>query len=328
MPRRLGEDADIVPCNRANSPTAIIAAALALFAAPAALAACQLDEVAELPVTMLGLRPLAHARINGKDAVFVIDTGAFNSVLSPAAAARYGLRTQFERNLRVEGVGGSVPADSTLVRRVELGGATLRNMRFVVVDGAGPDVAGVLGQDVLPGADVEYDFARTQMRFLKPKGCGPQDLLAYWVDGKVSSLPMIRAGAQVNAWARLNDQAIRVQFDTGSAHSGMTLPAAARAGVTPASPGVIQTPGSVGIGGKSAQTWIAPFGRLVLGAEEIRNTRLRISRTNLGEADMVLGADFFLAHRVYVSRLQGKIYFTYNGGPVFRLAEDADGAKP
>jgi tetratricopeptide (TPR) repeat protein len=34
---------------------------------------------------------------------------------------------------------------------------------------------------------------------------------------------------------------------------------------------------------------------------------------------MLLGADFFLSHRIFVSNSQHKIYFTYNGGPVFRF---------
>jgi tetratricopeptide (TPR) repeat protein len=34
---------------------------------------------------------------------------------------------------------------------------------------------------------------------------------------------------------------------------------------------------------------------------------------------MLLGADFFLSHRIYISRQQHRMFFTYNGGPVFRL---------
>jgi len=33
----------------------------------------------------------------------------------------------------------------------------------------------------------------------------------------------------------------------------------------------------------------------------------------------LLGADFFLAHHIYVAYSQNKLYFTYNGGPVFAL---------
>jgi hypothetical protein len=36
---------------------------------------------------------------------------------------------------------------------------------------------------------------------------------------------------------------------------------------------------------------------------------------------MLLGADFFVSHRIYVSNAQHKMYFTYNGGPVFSAAQ-------
>jgi tetratricopeptide (TPR) repeat protein len=39
---------------------------------------------------------------------------------------------------------------------------------------------------------------------------------------------------------------------------------------------------------------------------------------------MLVGLDYFLSHRIYVSRLQGKVYATWNGGPVFALGT----AKP
>ena len=38
---------------------------------------------------------------------------------------------------------------------------------------------------------------------------------------------------------------------------------------------------------------------------------------------MLVGADFFLSHRVFVSNSQHKLYLTYNGGPVFNLANAA-----
>ena len=299
-------------------PLAILGAlALSLPCAPAAFAECRIDAVAELRVTMAGLRPTVHAKVDGLDATFVLDTGAFNSVLSPAASQRFELEAQFRPDLRVEGVGGRVQADVAYTSRVELGGAVLRDLPFVVVDGAGDDVAGVLGANILPGDDVEFDLANRIVRYLKPHGCTADDMMAYWTD-RASSLPLVSSPSQLSAQAMLNGHAVRVQFDTGAAHSGMTLPAAARAGLTPDSPGVLPATGVIGIGDAVAPAWVALFDRFSIGAEDINNARLRISRADLGDNDMVLGADFFLAHRVYVSRLQRRIYFTYNGGPVFR----------
>ncbi|MDP9010689.1 MAG: tetratricopeptide repeat protein [Pseudomonadota bacterium] len=67
------------------------------------------------------------------------------------------------------------------------------------------------------------------------------------------------------------------------------------------------------------KTYIAPFDSFKFeGGEEIRRTHLRIADINM-DADMLLGADFFLSHRVFVAHSQNKLYFTYNGGPVFNL---------
>jgi hypothetical protein len=55
-------------------------------------AACKIGRLAELPVTMRGLRPLVSARINGAEAQFIADSGAFYSLITPAAAAQFKLR--------------------------------------------------------------------------------------------------------------------------------------------------------------------------------------------------------------------------------------------
>src|SRR5581483_8091857 len=109
----------------------------------------------------------------------------------------------------------------------------------------------------------------------------------------------------------------RVQFDTGAATSLVGLRAAASAGKKPGDPGVEPAGYSTGIGRKAVQTWIATFPVLKIGDEEIHNARLRFG--DLGPFDMLLGDDFFLSHRVYVANSQHKLYFTYNGGPVFAL---------
>jgi hypothetical protein len=73
---------------------------------------------------------------------------------------------------------------------------------------------------------------------------------------------------------------------------------------------------SRGIGKKSTENSIALFDTLDLGGEVIKNARLRIGDIKLGDADMLLGADFFLSHRVYVDSRANKVYFTYNGAPI------------
>jgi tetratricopeptide (TPR) repeat protein len=96
--------------------------------------------------------------------------------------------------------------------------------------------------------------------------------------------------------------------------------AAERAGVKPDTNGVVEAGYGRGIGQASIKTFIGPFASFKIGDEEIRNTRLRFGDIDVESADMLIGADFFLSHRIYVASSQRKLFFTYNGGPVFNLA--------
>ncbi len=89
--------------------------------------------------------------------------------------------------------------------------------------------------------------------------------------------------------------------------------------MTPQTPGAVYAGTSNGIGSRRIDTWVAPFDSFKLDGEEIQHTKLRIGGVELTDSDMLLGADFFLSHRIYVSNTQHKIYFTYNGGQVFQL---------
>jgi Aspartyl protease len=71
-------------------------ALISIVVGPRAQAAerCTLGKVAELPVTMAGYRPLVTAGINGKEARFVLDSGAFYSLMTTATAAEFGLKLE------------------------------------------------------------------------------------------------------------------------------------------------------------------------------------------------------------------------------------------
>jgi Tfp pilus assembly protein PilF len=100
----------------------------------------------------------------------------------------------------------------------------------------------------------------------------------------------------------------------------LSLKAAARVGIKPDSPGVVSAGPTWGFGSNTIPSYIAPFSSFKIGEEEIRNTRLRIADIDLPNADMLIGPDFFLSHRIYVANSQHRLYFTYNGGPVFNLS--------
>ena len=67
--------------------------------------------------------------------------------------------------------------------------------------------------------------------------------------------------------------------------------------------------------------WSATFDRIIVGGELIPKPKITISDAQFG-ADMLIGADFFLTHHVYVANLAGKMLMTYEGGTVFGVSSD------
>ena len=297
-------------------------------------AECHLSKYFELPVTMRGDRPIVSAQIDGKDAEFILDSGAFFSMLSRASAQTYDLHLYpLPQGFEVGGINGTTSAWLTTVRSFGMTGYTLHDIQFIV-GGTDTGQVGMLGQNFLSIGDVEYDLRHGVVRLLRSDGCKVDDL-AYWPSSNpVTSISLDKHTLQHNRTVgvvSLNGVKFRALFDTGAPDSVLTLGAAKKAGVTPTSPGVVASGVSSGIGKRWLRTWNATFDRLEIGGESIPHPKIRISEAELGDADMLIGLDFFLAHHIYVANKAGKMLFTYEGGTVFGVgssgATDGEG-KP
>lgn len=310
---------------RPLAAVALLAALLTPLAASAA-AGCKIGTLLVLPVTMRGSAPVVPAKINGIDTKFIVDSGAFFSLISAASAAQLNLRTELAPpGFMLNGVGGAARAMVTTAKELTLAGASSSNVQFVVGgNDHGDGIAGLLGQNILGYADVEYDLGGGALRLIRAVGCDDADRLYWAKNGQTYSVVAIEKSTPMaphtigTAW--LNGKKIKVLFDTGASISVLSVRAAERAGVKLAGEGVLKAGQMRGIGSKLLQTWLAPFDSIKIGDEEIRNTKLRVAQIDLPHADMLLGADFFLSHRVYIAKDLRKVLFTHNGGPVFNLS--------
>lgn len=245
-----------------------------------------------------------------------------------SAAAEYKLTlNHYPLNFRLEGVGGVADAEATQVRTLQLSGSSIKNVDFLVGGPALGSLAGVLGQNILHVGDVEYDLAGGAIRLFQSSGCEHKSF-AYWAAGKtVSELrmdPTTPENPQTMADVTVNGVRMKAMLDTGSETSMMSQAAARRAGLDIAGPNAMPAGLSTGIGRRSLRTWILPVTKFEVGQESISNTHMRVTDVDMKGVDVILGADFFLSHRVFVANSQSRIYFTYNGGPVFNLARNAD----
>jgi tetratricopeptide (TPR) repeat protein/predicted aspartyl protease len=318
--------------------SAVLIGCAAFLGAPTAVAAakCKIAKVVDLPITMNSLRPTIDVKINNRDAKFVLDSGAFYSMISSATAAEYNLKTvPGPYGLRVIGIGGAADVRVATVKEFSIVGVTIKNVEFLV-GGSEVGNAGLLGQNLLEKFDVEYDLATGVIRLFKTEDCD-HARLAYWLmpEQAFSWMPIERIEPMhphTIGVAYVNGQKIRAEFDTGAFTSVLSLKAAERAGVRPDSPGVVESGYTRGIGRGMTRGYIAPFASFKIGDdEEIKNTKLRIADIGLDNADMLVGADFFISHRVFVANKEHKLFLSYNGGPVFNLSRnrpETDAASP
>ncbi|MFZ0549637.1 MAG: aspartyl protease family protein [Steroidobacteraceae bacterium] len=303
---------------------------------------CHILRSPAIPVTMLDRQPIIAAKINGIDARFLVDTGSFFQLMYPSAVAEFKLKVKWQPGLYTQGLGGYDSPNSATVKSFTFGTIQVPNVPFLVGsnDLSQPGIAGILGENLFQIWDEEFDLANGVMRLVEPQHCGGK-ILAYWAVKQAVSVvdiqPTTKADTELIGSASVNGHTIRVLFDTGSDTSLLSLEAAKRIGITPASPGVVAAGSSEGIGQQQlVQTWIAPIADFEIGNEKIQHTHVAIGNIHSryedpdDPIDMLLGADFFLAHHVYVANSQAKLYFTYSGGPVFDvgLRKEAPAKSP
>jgi tetratricopeptide (TPR) repeat protein/predicted aspartyl protease len=305
---------------------------LAGFAAlpSAATAACSVVRLAELPITMTsGYRPTVAAKINGTEAHFIADSGAAYSLISPGVAGAAGLKaTAAPPEFHFGGVGGETSISLATVKDFTLAGLPIHNIQFLV-GGTDTGTAGLIGQNILGFADVEYDLPHGAIRLFRSKGCGGR-AMAYW-SGKDGNFTEIRirtleeARRHTVGTVYVNGQAFQAIFDTGATRTALSRKAAERLGFKPDGPGVVEAGYGRGLGRKVTRSWAAPFASFKIGEEELKNVHLHVIDADLGDEDMLLGADFFIAHRVYVDNSAHRLFLTYTGGRIFGENARRDG---
>ena len=321
-----------------------LAAGVVVFATDA-FADCKILNLGELPVKVEDGRLLIDGTIDGHPIRMVVDTGAPDNMIYRDAARRLGLQLTELRHVEMYGVGGQMHIQTTRIQTLTLGSLVSRNeVMFAGGDhqDSDPRVVGLIGRRFLAQADLEFDIAHGALRFLKPVGCtDPQ--MAYWATSAYSQADLdapTDSESSISGRVKLNGVPILATFETGSSFSFVTQAAAESAGVRPGGEGVTPVEQVVGLGPRPIPAWIATFKSFSIGDETIGNAKLRMSDLfvyskvkSLGsnvpyevgsESKMLIGLDFFKAHRVLISQSRHKMYFTYSGGRIFDTRAEGD----
>ncbi|MET0310018.1 MAG: aspartyl protease family protein [Sphingomonas sp.] len=266
---------------------------------------------------------MVDAKFGARSTRFIVDSGAFYSTLSRASAAEFGLSSEpAPAWFRLKGINGDASAGVARAKDFSLAGIPIPRVEFIV-GGSDTGTAGLLGQNILGLADVEYDLPHGMVRLMRVQGCADKGL-AYWSAGKPYSTISLERG-DGGPWrphtvgtVLVNGVKMRAIFDSGAQTTMMTLSAAKRAGITPTSPNVVPVGTDSGIGSKQVAAWLAKFDKIDLGGEIVPNPRFRIADIQI-DGDMLIGFDFFLTHRMFVSNANHQLYMTYDGGSLFGI---------
>lgn len=307
----------------------LFAALLALLALPGHGAeSCQLARLAEWPVRLVRGLPVVEGAINGRKAGIMLDTGAYATLITKDAAQRLDLWTRATGEVAA-GVGGESRVLWTRVHELRIGDATVPDMRVRVIgERPIPGVDFILGDDFFRAVDLEFDYAHGVVRVYKPSPGCERSWLAYWDPGAVQ-VPLENDRGIVLP-VKVNGREVFAMLDSGASSSVVSLAVAEKAGLRTDTPGLVPSSCSGGLGADFQRNWVGTFEALAFGQETIRDARLRvmdfsdISSSRTHAPDMLLGTDFLRTHRVFASRHQAKLYFTYAGGLVFPATPDLD----
>jgi Aspartyl protease/PDZ domain len=152
-----------------------------------------------------------QAKFNGQGPIdLIFDTGSMN-IMSASLAKKLGLTVAGTGQL--DAGGGPVPAKTTIVDRVQIGGVTLHHQLFAVIDAPSGQVDdfAFVGDQWLHRLPVRIDFDRQQITFYNPRYFNPP--------GKRPFIPVYFEGNAVVGKTSVDGIPALLTIDTGSIYS-------------------------------------------------------------------------------------------------------------
>ena len=319
--------------------------------APSPPAGCRLPILATFRVDPGSYTPLINGQINGHKVQLAVEVSSGDAVFRSAAKALDVLEVDAHQGTIASPafteVGYGWVHDLELddmPRQVLSHYDVHENFGVTVRDGgaAGPAMpAGVLGAQFWDLADEDFDLRANTISLVRPAGCGGGDTLPF--NGGQYSQARLLNPYRHRVEVMVDGVPLSAQIDTSAGATILTRQGALKLGHGWPLPGA-EPQGKLLTAGQSNIAWAkARFRTFSIGEETIQNPRLvvadlygrteqttvrRLNGTNAWlqpfqpidalVPDMILGVDFFHAHRVLISNSRHRLYFVYNGAPIFR----------
>jgi hypothetical protein len=274
---------------------------------------------AETPLVEDSGRILVRVSIAGHDSlVFILDTAAGSGGISPETRDLLGLDPASGQAVQVMGATGPTTLTRMPLPPVTVAGETVDGLNAVVMDMArfrrspGPPYAGILGADFLRYFDVEIDVPGGRLQLWRHReGAAPP--APPRAPANIANLARVRGFVIFDV--EVGDTSARAVLDSGAHTSTLNWHAAAGAGVTRETPGLVASSVPGGISGDTVEVHYHRFDRV--GVEELRLPPLEMRIADLpvyqalgfgARPAMLLGADFLRECRVFISYSQRRVH--------------------
>ena len=304
---------------RLLSVIALFAALLLGACAAAAPEQCVVDRVTEVPVAMTRDFALVPARLDGHDAHLLLDTGAGVTMLSDDIADRLALMPE-DRLFpsRVQGVGGVTLTRRLIVDTFEVGGIDLGKQSIMTTERGlfrhfDPPPDGIIGGDFLSQFDVDIDLPEKRLGLYRAHACRAP-FAPPWPGFTLYRLPArLTDGGQFLIDVAVDGVPLVAMLDSGAQETAINARAMSKLGLTVNSFAQDPTREELGIDMNRRLSHRHHFVKLKIGAETYRDPAIWVSDMPLLSADMLLGADFFQTHRLWLSFSRRVVFVAVSG---------------
>ena len=284
-----------------RSVMALAAGMMALACVTPAYAACTGSTFATINLLSEGRNGLTKATVNDNPVEFYVSSGVFFSIMPKDMAVATGVEIKpistsfgfyFGKN--------SVNAGLGYAGLLKFEQGSIASARFIVVSGESAPRYATIGQNILGMQDAEFDLRENVIRLRKrPMGCTGKDM-AYWAAPEaVRSLSLETPQGQLDLHnigkVLVNGVPLRTRFSS-SDRTIITTKAQRKLGSQ-----ILDQDGRD----------VIKVNTLDIGGEVQRDVAIEVGG-DLQDIDMVIGTDFFMAHRIYMSNGRRTMFFTAN----------------
>ena len=261
---------------------------------------CAIAKIADLPVTMSAGHILVPVQVDGSERLFILDTGAYATSVTPELANALRLSKTPEWTSFI-GIGGAARTQNVEVKDLVIGGFHFRGTELSTVPLSRPAVseaqaAGLLGAPFLSAFDLEVDLPHHRVALYGSRHCA--DGFLPWAPPYSTLSANVTSQGHVIVTATLDGKPLSATLDTGAPRSLMTSHAAATLGLTAEGLAADANARATGVGLLSINTRVHHFSRLSLGAQTFDHPTIAIGDARF-DTDLLIGLDVLATHSVW-----------------------------